>query len=112
MARLSKYLETVDCRDEKFIGTIAFRNEELTLPDGSKLALGVDSGHWVLVFQEHPGASFEIIEYDQHGGKIFVDKKPGGGSDLKKFKQRLNYFFDHAQVDDLVTIVPPQTEER
>lgn len=65
-----------------------------------------------MVLQEKPGASFEIIEYDQHGGKISIDKKPGGEPELKKFKQRLRYFFDHAQVDDLVTIVPPQTEER
>ncbi|MCU0640870.1 MAG: hypothetical protein MUC35_02135 [Candidatus Margulisbacteria bacterium] len=112
MTRLANYLETVDVRDRQFVGTIAFRNEELTLPDGSKLALGADSGHWVMVFQEQPGAAFEIIEYDQHSGKVFVDKKPGGPAELKRFKQRLRYFFAHARVADLVTIVPPQTEEK
>ena len=112
MTRLAKYLETVDISDQKFIGTIAFRNEELTLPDGSKLALGVDSGHWVMVYQEQPGTSFQILEFDQHSGKIFLDKKLGGERELKLFKQRLRYFFEHAQVGDLVTIMPPQAEEK
>jgi hypothetical protein len=110
MTRLAKYLETVDFLDQKFVGTIAFRNEELTLPDGSKLALGLDSGHWIMVYQPHPGARFHIIEYDQHSGKLSVDKKPGGSQELKLFKQRLRYFFEHARIDDLVTIIPPQLE--
>ncbi|HVN67384.1 MAG TPA: hypothetical protein VMT55_03355 [Candidatus Sulfotelmatobacter sp.] len=112
MTRLGKYLETVDTLNQKFVGTIAFRNEELTLPDGSKLALGVDTGHWVMVYQEQPGAHFQIIEYDQYARKIVIDKKIGGEEELKIFKQRLRYFFEHARVDDLVTIMPPQVEEK
>jgi len=112
MTHLGRYLETVDVHDQKFVGTIAFRNEELTLPDGSKLALGVDSGHWVMVYQEHPGAHFQISEYDQHSGKLSIDKRPGGEHELKAFKQRLRYFFEHARVSDLVTIMPPQAEEK
>jgi hypothetical protein len=112
MTYLANYLETVDVCDQKFVGTIAFRNEELTLPDGSKLALGVDGCHWVMVYQEQPGARFQIIEYDQQAGRIVIDKKPGGEDELKIFKQRLRYFFEHARVDDLVTIMPPRAEEK
>ena len=107
MARLANYLEKVDFRDERFIGTIAFRSEEITLPDGSKIALGIDDGHWVLVYQEKAGAPFQVFEYDQRGKKIFVDKKPGGEEELKLFRRRVSYFFSSVHVDDLVTILPP-----
>lgn len=78
MSKLAEYVEKVDFLDKKFIGTIAFRNEELTLPDGSKMALGIDDGHWVLVYQEKPGASFHVFEYDQSTGRILLDKKARG----------------------------------
>lgn len=107
MTRLASYLEKVDSLDERFIGTIAFRSEELTLPDGSKMALGIDDGHWVLVYQEKAGAPFQVFEYDQHGQKIFLDKKPGGEQELGLFRKNLEYFFSHVEVDDLVTILPP-----
>lgn len=107
MTKILNYLEKVDFQDETFIGTIAFRSEELTLPDGSKMALGIDDGHWVLVYQEKTGSPFQVFEYDQHEQKIFLDKKPGGEKELKLFWKYLRYFFSHAEVEDLVTILPP-----
>lgn len=93
--------------DRDFVGTITFRNEEIALPDGSKMALGIDGAHWVLVYQEKIGQPFHIMECDWREKKLFLDKKPGREDDLKKFKQLLKYFLAEAGVDDLVTILPP-----
>ena len=108
MTRVAKYLEQVDLLDKNFIGTVAFRNEELTLPDGSKMALGIDDGHWVLVYQKEAGATFQVFEYDRHLGKISVDKRAGADEDLRFFKQLVGYLFSNADIDDLVTLLPPQ----
>lgn len=108
MPRLADYLEKVDFQDKKFVGTIAFRNEELTLPDGNKAALGIDDGHWVLVYQEKPGNTFQVFEFDQPKKMIFVDKKPGGEKEIKLFMRLLEYFFSHVRTDDLVTLLPPK----
>jgi hypothetical protein len=112
MTKILDYLEKVDFENRNFVGTLAFRNEEITLPDGSKIALGIDGGHWVLVYQTGAGASFKVFEYDQHGQKIVVDKKPGGGEDIKQFKKLIGYFFASASVEDLVTLIPPQVMEK
>ena len=85
---------------------MAFRNEEITLPDGSKMALGIDGGHWVLIYQKEAKADFRVFKYDQNEGKIIVDQKAGGKEEIKLFKEHLGYFFKHAQVEDLVTILP------
>ncbi|OGC11871.1 hypothetical protein A3K48_05215 [candidate division WOR-1 bacterium RIFOXYA12_FULL_52_29] len=108
MTKITELLEGIDVLDKKFIGTIAFRDEELTLPDGSKVALGLDDGHWVLVYQEKAGASFEIFDYSAHDRKLFVDKKPGGTGDLVRFKKIVHYFLAHGQTTDLITILPPE----
>ena len=108
MTRLAKYLENIANEDQKFIGTIAFRSEELTLPDGSKMALGIDGGHWVLVYQEKPGKTFHVYECDWRDRKIAVDKKSGSEPDFQHFKKLIQYLFSQAQVEDLVTILPPQ----
>jgi len=107
MPSIAGYLENVSQFDQNFIGTVAFRSEELTLPDGSKMALGIDGGYWVLIYQEKIGANFQTFEYDQHKKKIFLDKKVGGADMLRAFKQKVNYFFTSARVDELVTILPP-----
>ena len=112
MTRLAKYIEQVDLPDKNFVGTIAFRSEELTLPDGSKMALGIDGGHWVLVYQPGAGSAFRVFEYDQHDCKIVVDKKAGSTEDIKTFKKLIGYLFESAEVDDLVTILPPQVTEK
>lgn len=107
MPKIVDYLKTIDLEDAKFIGTIAFRSEEITLPNGSKMALGIDDGHWVLVYQEKAGTAFQVYECDWPERKIFIDKKPGGPEEFKTFKKLVNYFFSEANTEDLVTILPP-----
>lgn len=107
MPVLARYLEKVDFQDKQFIGTIALRSEEITLPDGSKMALGIDDGHWVLVYQKAPGAPFQAFKYNQHENKIEVDQKPGGEREFKIFRKHIEYFFTHAEIEDLVTLLPP-----
>lgn len=111
MPHIASYIEKVDLLDKDFVGTIAFRNEEIALPDGSKMALGIDDGHWVLVYQKVAGTHFQVFEYNQHDKKLIVDKKTGAAEEIKEFKNHIKYFFAHAQVNDLVTILPPQPEE-
>jgi hypothetical protein len=110
MTKLADYLGKVDIQDRTFIGTIAFRNEEITLPDGSKIALGIDDGHWVLVYQQEPGATFQVFEYDQRQKRVILDKKAGGTEEINLFKKLVSYFFFHASTEDLVTILPPQAQ--
>ncbi|MFA6431584.1 MAG: hypothetical protein WCV91_04315 [Candidatus Margulisiibacteriota bacterium] len=108
MANLCNYLEKVDYFDENFVGTIALRSEEVSLPNGSKIALGLDGKHWILVYQEKAKAPFQVFEYDSREMKIFIDKKIGGEKELGRFKELVRYFFLHAQTEELVTILPPQ----
>lgn len=110
MTRVTDYIEQIDIFDEKFVGTIAFRSEELTLPDNSKMALGIDGAHWVLVYQQEPKAPFHVFECDWQAKKIMVDKKVGSQKELGEFKALVKYFLKHAAVEDLVTIFPPQGE--
>jgi hypothetical protein len=108
MARLDEYLGKVDFCDDCFVGTVAFRNEEKTLPDGSKAALGIDDGHWVLVNQP-VGAPIQVFEFDQKKKKIVLDKKIGGDQEVRLFKQLVGYFFANAHTEDLVTLLPPSS---
>ncbi len=112
MTKIINFLEQTDARDRNFVGTVAFRNEELTLPDGSKMALGIDDGHWVLVYQPAAGRNFRVFEFDRHSGRIVVDKKAGDRAEVGEFKKLVGYFFAHADVDDLVTLLPPQVTEK
>lgn len=107
MTKIADYLGRVDFEDKRFIGTITFRSEEISLPDGSKMALGIDGGHWVLVYQKGAGTPFTHFECDFSDKKILLDNKPGGAEEFKRFRDLINYFFTHAQVDDLVTLMPP-----
>ncbi|MGB9613795.1 MAG: hypothetical protein ACPL4K_06475 [Candidatus Margulisiibacteriota bacterium] len=109
MPKTLEYLKNIDFEDHKFIGTIALRSEEITLPNGSKMALGVDDGHWVLVYQEKTGAPFQVYECDWPERKIYVDKKPGGPQEFRTFKKLINYFFAETNTEDLVTILPPSS---
>lgn len=108
VVKIAEFMIGVETVDRDFIGTIAFRNEELTLPDGSKVALGLDDGHWVVVYQSGGGAPFEVLDYNVHDQKIFVDKKVGGEKELARFRKIVKYFMGHAQTTDLVTILPPE----
>jgi hypothetical protein len=108
MTKLVNYMDKVDFQDRQFMGTVAFRSEEFTLPDGSKMALGIDDGHWVLIYQEAAHAHFQVYKYDQAESKIYVDQKTGGSEEIKTLNKHLAYFFKHASVEDLVTLLPPQ----
>ncbi len=112
MPTISKTLSTVRLEDENFVGTIAFKSEDITLPDGSKIALGIDRGHWVLIYQDPKTNEIIAYEYDEHKGNILKDKKPGTKEDIQEMCRLINYFFDNALVDDVVTILPPKPKVR
>ncbi len=106
MGRLLEVIENTPKPDHNFVGTIAFKSEELTLPNGSVMALGIDAGHWVLVYQKEKKASFVVYEYDSASNSLLVDKKSGTQHDYRQMKELIDYFFSHAYTDDLVTILP------
>lgn len=112
MTKISNYVERFDNIDENFVGTIAFRSEEITLPNQSKIALGIDGSHWVLVYQKEAKAAFQVFECDWHAQKIRVDKKAGGEKELNLFKKLVRYFLQNASVEDLVTIFPSHEEQK
>jgi hypothetical protein len=64
----------------------------------------------VLVYQKAPGAHFKVFKYNQLEDKIFIDQKAAGEQEFKNFKKHLEYFFSHAKVEDLVTLLPPKAE--
>jgi len=92
--------------NKEFTGTVAFRNEKLTLPDGSKVAIGIDGERWVIVYQAAPKMPFIVYEVNASRHTVIVDKKAGGVRDYEKVREIINYFFKNAQVDDVVTIEP------
>jgi len=110
MATITGFLAGETIIDDRFVGTIAFNSENITLPDGSKMSLGIDDGHWVLVYQRHRGTAFEIFEYNMLQRKMLVDGRLGGTDEFRRFKELIRFFFANAAVDDLVTILPPQME--
>lgn len=87
MARLDDVLGPVSGEDHLFVGTIAFRNEQLTLPDGSTIALGIDDAHWVLIYQKEKKAPFVVYDYDENTKLFRVRQKErerkGNGGDEK-----------------------------
>jgi len=106
MPTIKQNLAFVSRTDREFVGTVAFKNEKLCLPNGSKLALGIDGSRWVIVFQQAPNEPFIVYEYSADKQTVLVDKNVGGPEDIKRVRQLVAYFFDHAQIDDVVTIVP------
>lgn len=106
MTTIAKEAGAAKICDRHFVGTVAFKNEECALPDGSKAALGIDGCHWVLIDQRTTGGKFTVYRFDQSAQKLLVDEKEGTPAQLKDFKTRVKYFFDHAETDDLVTLIP------
>ena len=106
MPSINQAISDVKIEDQKFIGTITFRSERLTLPDGSKMALGIDDGRWVLIYQKPGGKEFVCYEYNSDERKLLVDKKRGTKEDLALINRLISYFFENAKVEDLVTILP------
>jgi len=108
MPSINQVISDVKIEDQSFVGTIAFRSESLTLPDGSKMALGIDDGRWVLIWERPASKEFVCYEYNAHERKLLVDKKLGKKDDLALINRLISYFFENAKVEDLVTILPPK----
>jgi len=110
MVSVKQSVSDIRIEDENFIGTIAFRSEGVVLPDGSKMALGIDDGRWVLIHQKPKSKEIICYEYNSHDRRLLVDKKLGSKEDLDTMTRLVSYFFENADVDDLVTIFPPKVE--
>lgn len=104
MPTIKQDISHVTSIDKDFIGTVAFKNEKLSLPDGSKVAIGIDGSRWVIVYQEALHTPFVVYEYNAENNTVIIDKKMGGSGDMDKVKKIVNSFFEHAEIDDLVTI--------
>lgn len=108
MSTIRESLAEVNIEDESFVGTVAFRSESQSLPDGSKIALGIDDGRWVLIWQKPGSREIICFEYNSRDRKLLVDKKLGGSEELEQMNRLVSYFFENADIDDLVTILPPK----
>jgi hypothetical protein len=108
MVSIKQSISGVNIEDQNFIGTIAFRSESVALPDESKIALGIDDGRWVLIHQKPKSKEIVCYEYNSHDRRLLVDKKLGAKEDLDTMKRLISYFFESANVEDLVTIFPPR----
>ena len=108
MATINKYIGKINFQDKHFIGTVAFKSEQIALPNGSKMALGIDDGIWVLIYQTAQQPHMKVYKYDNHEKRISVDQKPGNDQDIVEFKKHIEYFFSNARTEDLVTLLPPQ----
>lgn len=106
MAKLEEAIISSAKENRQFVGTIAPKSEDLTLPNGATMALGIDDGRWVFVYQKTKGAQFLAYEYDSNTNSFRVDKRAGTDHDFSEMRRLLKYFFAHAQTEDLVTILP------
>ncbi|MCX5725756.1 MAG: hypothetical protein NT030_01005 [Candidatus Saganbacteria bacterium] len=107
MPTLRESFKGVSYEDSNFVGTISFKDESKALPDGSKVALGVDDGRWVLLYQKDPPkGSIVMYEYISTKKFILVDKKEGTRVDLAEMNKLISYFLDNARTEDVVTAVP------
>ena len=104
MPSIKQSISTVARIDREFTGTVAFRNEKLTLPDGSKVAIGIDGERWVIVYQQALKSPFIIYEYNSSRATLLIDKKHGSPQDMERVMQIVSYFFENAEVEDVVTI--------
>jgi|WetSurMetagenome_2_1015567.scaffolds.fasta_scaffold423600_1 hypothetical protein len=108
MPSIKQCLSLINTIDREFAGTVAFKNDKLTLPDGSKVALGMDRELWVLVYQKFSGENITVYEFNTKTGSVLVDKKLGTEKDKKFVKDVIKNFFEHADMDDVVTICAGQ----
>jgi hypothetical protein len=104
MPTIKHDLSLVSDINKEFAGTVAFKNEKICLPDGSKVAIGMDGPLWVIVYQEAASKPFVVCEYNVETDSVIIDKKTGTLDDLEKVKEWVNFFFEHAEIDDLITI--------
>ena len=110
MPTIKQNLSSVSLMDREFVGTVALRNEKLTLPDGSKVAIGIDGDFWVIVYQQTQKDPIVVYEYNATKRSVLVDKKYGTPKDIETVRNIAKYFFEHTEVEDLVTIVPGRIE--
>lgn len=88
-----------------FSGTITHRNDEHTLPDGSKMSLGVDGRRWVLLYQMPSSGTFQQYLYDAETGYIEIDGVHGSISDVQMMMRHIDYFFANTEREELVTLL-------
>jgi len=109
MPTLRESLKGISYEDSNFVGTISFKDETKALPDGSKIALGVDDGRWILLYQRvPPKGTIVMYEYNSIKKFILVDKKEGTHIDLREMNKLISYFLDNARVEDVITAMPPK----
>lgn len=108
MPTVNRVISETNIEDQNFVGTIAFKSEQIALPDGSKMALGIDDGRWVLIYQKPRSREIVCFEYNSHDRKLLVDMKAGKKEDLAQMNKLISYFFENTDSDDLVTIFPPK----
>lgn len=106
MPTIEQSLNLVKDVDKKFAGTIAFKNEKLSLPDGSKVAIGIDGERWVILYQKNSSVPFVMFEYNAQNHHLLVDKKHATDDEHRTLSEIVRYFFSHAEVTDVVTIEP------
>jgi hypothetical protein len=104
MPSIKQGLSLVNTIDREFAGTVAFKNDKLCLPDGSKVAIGIDCDLWVLVYQKFSGENITVYEFNSKTGTTLVDKKLGTDNDKAFVRKVIKYFFEHADMDEVVTI--------
>jgi len=109
MPTIKQNLSFTNRTDREFVGTVAFRNEKLSLPDGSKVAIGIDGERWVIVYQEAPQSPFVVYEFNANKHTVIVDKKLGEPADVDRVKKIVSYFYENAQIEDVVTIEAEET---
>ena len=93
-------------RERDFNGTVTFRDDHTTLPDGSKMSLGIERGRWVVLIQGSSHQHIRCYMYNAENGHIEVDGVPGTIGDVSAMMKHIEYFLEHVRTEDLVTIPP------
>jgi len=104
MPNIKQGVSSVKLLDKGFSGTVAFKSDKISLPDGSKVAVGIDNERWVILYQKTADSHLVIYEYNAEKRTLLVDKKKGSDEEHKMLSKIVNYFFKNADVDDVVTI--------
>jgi hypothetical protein len=108
MPSIIETISETKIEDQNFVGTVAFKSESVALPDGSKIALGIDDGRWVLIYQKPKSRDIVCFEYNSNDRRLLVDMKNGTKDDLSQMNRLVSYFFENARAEDIVTIFPPK----
>ncbi len=104
MERIISSITLAGLDGKHFSGTVTLRDDDRTLPDGSKMSLGVDGRRWVLLYQMSTSATFQQYLYDAETGYIEVDGSRGSVADVHVMMRHIDYFFAHTNREELVTL--------